>query len=642
LIALSISAAAILITFFLYYRKPAQLALRIAAITLIYLLITNFTLRIKRESPPDNPVVVIDHSMSMKNRITQILKTVTSVDVLNEIYFAQESLLTKQQPAQMGGYTDLSGTIKRAGKLKPAPMILISDGNHNFGISPVSNTEEFDFSIYTYGVGEEMLRDVAINDVSYPNYSYAGDSVQIEAIIETGGFQAGTCDIALQSATGNDIAVQSLPLSSVTAENNLTFSHLVVEPGTLQLKISANPQANETSYDNNEYTFYLNVLEEKIAVLYYTDHISFTTKFLMQSLKENPNISISAIARFGSNDYRSIPSGNKLAVLPDLHDYDVLIFDSVNLERLPWHNIPESVASRKGIILMGTLDGINTSWREIMPISTAIGVLQGTYRVDVIEPFSVLTPENNPPVKNINRAVTAKEDAVIIARTGNLPIIGYRVQERGKVFQICIVDIGPWSFLRSGVKGEGFLQNLLGDVVRFLSPLGQHERLVLSTKDRDHILGATVNLELQSYDRNLQRVGGGDFFLVLEDDKIPFYETRMGQYEARFLARDTGRISVQAQGELSGEHLTSDILQINISSRSIENERRLNRALLQRIAAASNGEFHTLDELEDFVMPDISPRKAIQLISLDSPISYFLVLGLLILDWIIRRRRGVT
>jgi hypothetical protein len=642
LTALLISAVAILIASLLYYRKPLQLALRVIAIILIYLLVTNFTLRVRKELPQDDPIVVIDHSMSMKNHLDKISKIVATVDGPIDIYFAQESLLTKQQPTELGRYTDLAGTINRAGEFKPALIVLITDGNYNAGISPVSSAEDLGIPIHVYGVGEEMPRDIVISEVNYPEYAHTGDSIRIDAVIETGGFQTGTCEVVLQSAEGNDIATRSVPLSNVTAENNVVFTYAAAEPGTLQLKIKAGPEAKEASYDNNEYAFHLTVLEEKIAVLYYTEHVSFTTKFVLRALSEDPDVTVSAIARLGADDFRSIEAGKKLTSLPDLEDYDVLIFDNVNVESIPWHDIPGSVAYGKGMVLMGTVDGINSSWQKIMPINIAAGILQGTYRLDIAEPFSVLTADNNPPFKNMDRIIAANEDAVIIARTGDLPVIGYRMHGHGMVFQLCIVDMGSWYFLRTGVTAQGFLQTLLGDVVRFLSPSGQQDRLVLKTKNRNCMIGANADMQLQSYDRNFRRVGGGDFYLVTGASKIPFYETQTGYYEALLPARDTGRIRIQAQGVLHGEYLTSNTLQINVLTRSVENEHRINRVLLQSIAAASNGEFHALDDLRNIVIPEIPSKKTVRVMSIDSPITYLLVLALLLADWILRRRRGIT
>jgi hypothetical protein len=642
LTALLISSAAFIITILLYLKQPVQLILRVVAIVLLFLLISNVTIRMETEIPQNSPIILIDYSMSMKTHHADILNRVSNIDFPHELFFSRDSLLTKEQPPDLGTYTDLKGAIEKANRREPAFIILITDGNHNFGGSPLSSVTEFNTPVYTYGIGEEKPRDVTIVDVTYPKYAYRGDSVQIDAIIETGGFGTGMADLILNSAKGEKIAAQSLPLSDVPARNKLAFTYLAPQPGTVQLRLQVPPQSNEMSYDDNVYIFSLNILEDKINVLYYTDHISFNTKFILRSIQEDADLSLLPIARLSSNKYQDIEHRSTMTSLPALADFDILIFDNVNLEELPWRNIPDRLSSGTGIVLSGTLGGISTAWLDAMPISIAEGTLHGTYQLNITEPFSVLIENKNPPVQNINRVVTAKEDAVIIARAGNLPLIGYRMHGRGKVFQLCVVDLGPWHFLRSGLKGDAFLYTLLGDMIRFVSPTGEYQRLLLNAKDRDYALGETIHLALQSYDRNFRPLGGGDFFLVIDDNKIPFHETKMGQYEASFVAEKKGQQQILAQGKLHGERLSSNILNINVSSRSAESEHRLNRELLQRIAAATGGEFHMLDELEGIAMPETATRKESRTLSFDSPITYFVVLILLMIDWIIRRRRGIT
>jgi len=641
LIVLLISSAAIIITVLLYAKQPLQLTLRTAAIILMYLLITNVTFHITAEEQQTNPVVVIDHSTSMKNHLSSILELVSDIDTPHDLLFSQEDLLTQHEPKELGTYTNITSMIEQAKARDPSSVVLITDGNHNYGTSPIIPAEESNAPIYVYGIGEETTRDVSIIDVQFPDYAYRGDSIEITAVTETGGFKTGTSEVILQTAGGKIIATQPLQLSDVMANSRVEFAYHATEGGTTQFKVYTPPKADETSYDNNEYAFSINVLEEKIRVLYYTDHISFSTKFVLRSLTEDVHLSVSAIGRKNPSDFQLIGHGREITQLPDLSDYDVLMFDNINLGRLPWSGFPELVASGKGIVISGTVEGITPPWREMLPIGVASGSMHGKFQLDITEPFSALDGDNIPPFKNMTRTVDAKDDAVIVARANNLPLIAYRLHGLGKIFQMGLLDLGTWHFLRHGLKGEDILQTLLSDVVQFVSPAGKYGRLVLSTKRKVYEFGETAQLTLQAYDRNFRRAGGGDFFVVTQDRTIPFYETSMGRYETSLVASKTGITDFQAQGELLGEELVSNLISIEVLERSIESEQRLNRPLLQRIATVSGGEFHTLDELKEIHIPERTKRTS-TIINLNSPITYLVMLTLLILDWIMRRRRGIT
>jgi hypothetical protein len=402
------------------------------------------------------------------------------------------------------------------------------------------------------------------------------------------------------------------------------------------------PEANEISYDNNKYDFSLRTLSEKIKVLYYTDHLSFNTKFILRSISEDGNLSVSSITRLGTTQYQNIESGKQMTALPGLGQFDVLILDNVKLERLPWQDIPDRLSQGLGVILVGTTEGMNATWQKVTPINTVSGIVEGNFQLDIIEPFSVLVDNKNPPVRSLGRIVDSKGDAIIIARANNVPVIGYRAHGRGKIFQISIGDLGTWHFVQHSLQERDLLYNLLGNVVRFLSPRGEHRRLVLSTRHADYAWGETINLTLQSYDRDFRRAGGGDFYLVSDTNKIPFYETRKGSYEASFVAERRGKMQVIAQGQLSGETLTSNGLDLEISSRSAESEYRTNRLLLDRLAEVTNGKFSPLDELPKIILPQTQTKRVSRTMNFNSPYVYCFVLTLLVVDWIIRRRQGIT
>jgi hypothetical protein len=642
LIALLISALAVIISVLLYFKQPVQLFLRVAAIVLIYVLATNFSFSINTTAPQNDPVILIDHSQSMKNHLPYILDKISGLKFPHESLFFQESLTVKEEPGALGEYTDITTAISKVHESNPAILILITDGNHNFGASPLSVLDDINMPVQVYGIGEERPRDVSIVDVAYPVYAYQEDTMEIRAVVESGGFQTGSGEATLQLDSGKKIAVQRFPLSNTPARYTLDFVYVAQDPGKIRFNIDLTPQSDEISYNNNTSPFAVNILQNKIRVLYYTDHISFNTKYIMRSLRKDRNLSISAIHSPTPGMYQNIEQNKISTSPPDRDQYDVVILDNVNLGRLNWLRLPEMANENPGIILSGVLEGINAAWKRIIPIDITAGMLRGNYQLRIVEPFSVLNDNEYPPLQHINRIVGSKQDAVIIARTNELPLIAYREHGRSRIFQVSIIDLGTWHFLQRGLRDHDFLYYFFGDIIRFLSPLGKHERLVLSTQRREHTIGETVDLTLQSYNRDFRRIGGGDFFLVADEEKIPFYETKEGFYEASFLAQKTGELSIFAQGQIEEKQLVSNELLINVSSRYMETEHRLNRALLERIAAATGGEFFPLEKLDQLTLPTTHKKQVSKVINFNSPIIYVAILVFSVVDWIIRRWRGMT
>lgn len=642
MILLLISILAVAVALLVYRRQPVQLVLRLTAIALMYLLISRYELTIPRNGRENDVVVLVDHSASMTRHLNRVRDVVSQIEFPHRVFYFSENRLADTEPEDLGSYTNLTKALEQAGRMQPSAIMLITDGNHNFGTSPLTAADRTDAPIHIYGVGEDTVRDAAIINIAAPAYAYQGDSVQIDVIVESSGFTAGEARVALELTAARPLAARNFPLSEVRARNTISFRIAAGAPGEIRYAINIEPLPGEISYDNNRSFAALNVLEEKIRVLYYADHMSFNTKFIRESLSRDGNLEVSSIVRHGAGRFRGLEKSEDLAALPDLNRYDVVILDNVDLARLPWPDLLEATARGKGLVLTGMIEGLNEEWRESMPIRIAGGMVEGRHTLRINEPFSVLTGGDHPPFKRINRIAGAGPDATIVASIGDLPAIGYCAHQNGRIFQISVLDIGTWNFLQRGLMNKDLLDRFLSDVVRFLSPLDAHRRLVLAARPADCAVGEIVNLHLQSHDRDLRPAGGGDFSLVAGTTRIPFYETRRGRYEASIVFDSSGKQTVFAQGELDGERLTSNTVDLNIMPGAPEAERRLNQTLLKTIAAAANGEFMMLDDLNRAAPPETCRRAASTAIDFNSPVTYFVVFLMLAADWILRRRRGMT
>lgn len=643
LIPLLISLLATVLAFLVYRKQRLQFFLRVAAIVLVYLLINNVVLTIDTDTSSKIPVILIDYSESMESHLPGILETVKGIDFPHRSLFFKDSLLIENDPTGLGSHTNITRAILASCEYQPSILMLITDGNHNFGASPLTVVNEMTAPIYVYGVGAETIRDVAIVDVVAPAYAYLGDSIEIEATLESAGFSGGEGQVVLARPSGEIVARQTFGLSDIPARYTLTFRYTTKTSGELNLQASIPPVAGEVSYDNNDISVSVNVLKERIKVLYYTDHISFNTRFLPASLHLDRNLSVSSYANAGPGRYIDIDKAAPANNLPDARQYAVVILDNVNLARLPWPNIPRYIRDDgTGVILIGTIEGANDAWRQISPINTAGGTITGRYRIQINEEFSALTNDDYPPVSTICRVIGAKEDARIIAHAEKLPVIAYRREGRGIIYQICLADLATWGFMQRALTNSDLLERFTTDIVRFASPLGQYHRLVLKAPSRKYAVGEMIDLTLQSYDRNMRHAGGGDFFLLADNVSIPFYETENGLYEASIAYEKEGKGKMHAHGSMGDEALTSNTIEVEIISRTTETEHRLNRSLLERIAAGTNGRFLLLEELENTEPPSPGIQTVSTAFNFNSPLIYFFVITLLVVDWLLRRRRGIT
>lgn len=639
-----ISIFGIILTIVLYFRNLQQAPFRIVSFILLYLLITGFVLSLSVKEKSSPPALLIDYSASMTRYFPAVMQRAQRIGFPHSRFFFSESLIKTVPEGTLpsGTYTDITGAIKELSKLQPSAILLISDGNHNYGSPPFSITENVNMPIYCFGVGTETRTDAAIIDVNYPEYSFLGDSVNVEVVVQSQGFEAGEGDIHLLDIQKKREYKKSFPLSTVKAKNKLDFWIHTPQLGEEKFLIRLKPQPGEDTYENNEFEFSVKTLKDRLQILYYTEHLSFNTKFVLRALEQDDHVEFLALSQLSKDRYRNLTTQQQVAV-PELTQFDVLLLDNISFQKLPWKDADKYLEQGLGIALIGTIESYTNSWREILPITTAGLPLKGKHRIVIVEPFSCLTPgDEYPPLTYVNRVMSVKENAIIIAEVENMPIIAYSNYGHGIIFQISGVDMGTWHFIQHGLTQKNLLSCLMSDIVRFISPEGRQKRLTLRSMRSDYLIGETIELTAQSYDPTFRRAGGGDFFIQFDGKRAPFFEVSKGIYKTSFVAERSGVFRLTASGQLDEKTLESNELKIRVSSRPVEIEQGLNQEVLQTLSSETGGMYYSIDDLDTFEIPTPQERHTVKRLNLDSPISYIVLLCLLAIDWFLRRRQGTV
>jgi hypothetical protein len=637
-----ISLIALGLTVFLYYKTLALVPLRIISIIILYILITGFILSYTVNKQLNPPALLIDHSASMANHIDDINQALKEIEFAHsKFYFGETLYIDPSNDTLLSSrFTDIGQVLKNVCKKEPAFIMLVSDGNHNYGHFPFSEIKEFAIPVYSFGVGSEKIRDVAIIDAIYPSYVFIDDSIKIEVVIESQGFVGGSA-LATLRCDGKQ-AKKSLLLSDAKSKTSLEFWVKINQPEQTKILIDVARQVKELAYENNQIEFSLKVFQKKIKVIYYADHLSFNSKFLAGNLSQDAYIDLLPLAKLNKNSILNLMTNKEIQTLPKLDDVDVMILDNVNLKNLPWSNIGEVLKRGMGLLCIGSLQGLTTSWNEMLPINTSGSVVKGNFSLEINEPFSCLIPgDDYPPLLAINRVLGIDDKAIIIAHSNNIPIIAYHNYGTGTVFQINAVAVGTWHFVQLGLKQKNILALLISDIIRFLSPVGKNKRLLLTTLHSIYNVGEVISPKLQSYDQNYRLASGGDFFFEYDNTKIPFFEIGRGIYEGSFIPKQAGDIYLKASGKLDNEELASNTLKLIVVGNSTEIDRGLNKHFLESLSLETGGKYFNLNEITGFEPPAAKPVRRSVKFDFDSPISYILILVFLTIDWIIRRKRGI-
>ena len=638
MISLAASVAALL----LYKQRPLRLVLRILPLLFLCLVIANIALHIRVKKKPSPIVLLIDVSSSFKEHLPEVMAKVNSLKFASQrLFFAESTFKTYPESSSIGLYTNITKALSRAKELDPEAIILISDGQHNFGEAPLSVPEGLTIPVYVFSAGAETLKNLSISDVIYPEYLFINDSARISVEVTSEGFKNGNGRVSLKIPAQNLELKKTFPLSYLEAKSQIVFSVPGKNIGATGIKLQLAPQIGESDYRDNEYKFSLRAFDRKLAVLYRSDHLSFNAEFQVAELKKFANIELVAIAKIAPGKYLDLTDNKVIDDPPDINRFDILIFDNVRYSNIPGRTLKESVNQGKGVLVMGSMENLDDDINTILPIDIAGIQVGGEYALNIVRGFSCLIPGGEyPPFHSVNRVIGSKTDAVIIAEANKIPLIAYHGYGRGLVFQINAVDLGVWQFSENALRARELLPTLLSDIIFFLSPLGRENRLVLKSSRRDYMMGETITLKLESFDKNFSLKGGGDFFLQFGKTRVPFFETEPGFYEATVTARDSGNFEVFATGGLDNENLKSNALKLNISSQIIEISKGINRTLLVELAEKTGGQYFSIEAIENFVPPPPVEKFTVKKLGADSFVVYLLIFLFLAADWFLRRREG--
>lgn len=598
-------------------------------------MITNFSLNIKTKITPGPPVLLIDCSPSMKNYLSEITQLTSGLNFKHKKLFFSDTVYEKQSQITVR-FTNITNALMTARDLSPSAIILISDGNHNSGSSPLELLENFKVPIYCFGAGNTKLKDQAIVNIFYPRYAFRNDTVSVQANVEVAGMEK----IGKIILSGEKIYLEkTFKLTKSLSRQSFEFYFVPQKSGNNKYKISLTSQPEEMDYNNNTYNFSIDVFERKISLLYYTDHPSANTVFITNFLKNNVNVELTQSVRVSEDKF--ITTGRIINQRDiDLAQFDIIIFDNIDGGRIQQY-IKEYINNGKGLLISGVIRGTNEVLNEILPFRVTGTQLNNELPIKVLSPFSVFSSQGvYAPVSKINLVTGINPQTVLIAQAGDYPLVGYRQINRGVIFQINIPDIGLWHFAQLNLNNRDILTPLLEELIRFLSPYGRNQRLILETKKLQYHIGEKILLSLQCYNKNFTPGSAGNFYLGFRDKKIPFFEVKPGFYETTFTADTTGEFTISAQGYLNSDTLTSNKLTFNIIEIPSEPEELLNEYLLEEIARKTGGNYYPLSRLKEFQPPPIEyyETKSIQF---DQPILYILICCLLILDWFIRKKGGL-
>jgi hypothetical protein len=626
-----------------------------------------------------------------QTRIYRLGRGVTRVDGLNGI-----------QPVEAATHIGdgLKQLATETSDLPLGAVLLLSDGGQNtagmgdsgIGVDALQALRNRRLPVHTIGFGSpEHAHDVELENVSVAANAIANARLAATVSFTQHGYAGQKAMIAVRDGDKTVAARQvTLAADGALQTEPLFFSAGVAGAKSLQFGIE--PLSGEENLKNNTMARPVFVSDAKRRILYIEGEPRWEFKFIRRAEENDPTVQLVSMLRTSENKiYRQGVAGpDELAdgfpVRPeDLFGYAGIIIGSVDADYftpLQRELLREYVDRRGGgVLFLGGRSSLSdggwgtSSMNELLPVFLPTGrntfhrnsvtVALTTEGID-----SPITRLLDDPAKNAERwkkltyladyqdAGSPKPGATVLAQMNvghrKLPLLITQSYGHGRT--AIMATGGTWRWQMSEALGDPshdlFWQQLLRWLVADSPGTVNASMPTRALMDEGH-----VELSAQVRDRQFQPAVGAHVTAHLVGpeganasvDLAPSQDTP-GLYQLEWTAERQGAYLAEITAESGGkppQELGRDVLTFQREDGAAENfHTEQNRPLLEQLASQTGGRYWKLSDLKNlprdisYSEAGISVRSTKELWNM--PIVFMLLLGLPIIEWLLRRKWGVV
>src|SRR4029078_10613939 len=188
------------------------------------------------------------------------------------------------------------------------------------------------------GLGEKSLRDLSVAAVLADQFAFVRTPASIEAVIRQTGLPDRHVEVTLER-DGGPLPTRSVVLRGDRSEEKIAFDWLPDHPGNFVFRISTPVLQGEALKSNNESSFALKVIRDRVRVLHLSGRPSWDERFLRAMLRRDPNVDLVSFFILRTETDEQPWNRNDLSLIPfptfeifeeQLHSFDLVIFQNFN------------------------------------------------------------------------------------------------------------------------------------------------------------------------------------------------------------------------------------------------------------------------------------------------------------------------
>jgi len=573
--------------------------------------------------------------------------------------------------------TDIAGSWLQAQKVLAADNLaaglLISDGAYNLGQNPARAAGESSVPIYAIGIGDTTSRtDAAVTEIVTNEVTYTGSTVPVDVRVHAHGLSGKSSVVHILGGKGGEFGRQSVRFNGDDAEVPLTLNFIVREAGDMRVTVVLDSVPGESSTDNNRRSLVIKVLDRKSHVLLFAGAPSADLSILRQTLEADTTLDVTAFVEIGSGKFlhgavepsQEDMSRSSLLVLCD--------FPSRSTPDALLQKIANATTEKHVPLLFLAGPHLSSarlsSLAEVLPFQTGKPTLSEepvTLRLAASHPsLEGKTPlpaqwSDLPPVLGGTGNFTSQPVAQVVAKisreslgiTEDEPgIVTWQIGSRRGAAFLCW-GTSRWKLQMAGNQNSSaFYDELLTRIRGWLVAPAEERRVRIQTTKKVYSGTEPVRFVAQVYGANLAPRDDASITLRAtsgtRSDLVPMHGLGNGRYQGELIPWEEGEYRFAGSAVADHDTLGSDNGLFAVEAYNIELvDPRARFDILQQIATASKGAFVPASQADSllsrlqFASRDATSRKEWSLWS-QGPILW-IIIGLLVIEWIIRKRSGM-
>ena len=579
-----------------------------------------------------------------------------------------------------GRATDLAGALdglrERTMGEGLAAVVLISDGGQNLGGRPERAAVDLGAPVLAVGTGDPVApKDISIVSAVIDPLGYVGRSLVMQVRVLASGFERVREQVRVL-LDDREVSAQTIALSD--GEQALEFEIRPERSGRHAFSVQIAAQAGERTVGNNRVMVSTDVLESRVRILILAGSPSADLGYLRRVLQEDANLEVEVLVR-------TLTAGWQRDVhraLRSLDERDIVALINAPYEALagmPEQTLVAFVQKGGGLLTLGGNaafgDGYaRSALADVLPVQ-----FLGSSDTFQERAFALSFPDSRhpilrvsddplgdrdawealPPLLSYNRVGTAVSNATVLAHHPTeridgkpMPVLAIRRVGAGKT-----ATVAYQTFWRHGLmmwgdgKTDAVARAFWKNMVRWLVTRDEVSRLKIMTEKPTYRSGETVAVHASVFDRLLQPRPGARV-LARVGDSLGVREALLrdlggGRYAGNLGRFPQGDYELQVQARADDGDLGTGLGRFTVGRYSLEYETvRMRAELLSDIATRSGGQYvrpgdlkTVLDSLILAPEPVITHHR-FRLWGHEWPL--FVLVGLLVFEWTIRRRWGMV